>query len=108
MTRLGMKDSEGLHHLHGIRIPLNDLLRQVTFIARQRRSGSSEAELGIFNNGFAGTNRIEEVSEVIEMVAVSVWSFEYDIFFFRTFPLFGGPFCIEEVSEVIEMVAVSV
>src|SRR5690348_16303327 len=67
-----------LLQLHRYGIPLDDLLLQVAVVSRQCWSCCPESKLSIFNDRFIRPDRIEEVCEVILVVAITFRCFEND------------------------------
>src|ERR1700690_3812344 len=57
---------------HRFRIPVADALLKVAEIREQRRTRGAQSEYGIFDYLLAAAHRRDEVSMVIQMVAV-VW-----------------------------------
>src|SRR6185503_19124281 len=62
--------------LHRLRIPAIRPAVEVAHIRQQRRPSCAEAKDRVFNHRLAGAHRLEEICEVIEVIAVAPWSEE--------------------------------
>ena len=60
-----------LGDFHGVGVPIDDAAVFHAEVAEQGGSGGPEAEDGVFDYGFAGTDRGEEVVEVVVAVTVA-------------------------------------
>src|SRR6266487_1687344 len=77
--------SLSFQHLHIYRIPVNYFFLKITIVAGKAGSSCSETKAGIFHNWFACSYAIKEISEMIQMIIVSLWLFKTYIRLSRPF-----------------------
>src|SRR5258708_6900948 len=63
---------ESRFHRHGGRVPFTDALLEITKVRKQRGTGGAETEHRIFNHRLAAADGVEEVTVMVDVVAVAL------------------------------------
>ena len=59
-----------LHHFHLLRIPANDLVFKITFVAGKAGAGGTKTKYGIFDNRRTCSYAIKEVGKMFKMLII--------------------------------------